>query len=115
MGLDLKVMTSHFRERRGEVLSTASLRFDRDEGIFAQLMPDAVPCLVYPIPPGVVLGCYEDKGLMYTATDGRGTQLTYTTPEDLNRLRVDPGVAPWNRAILAFLLALPADSRVFLY
>src|SRR5262249_46544338 len=31
MGLDLKVMASHFRERRGEVLSTATLRFDRDD------------------------------------------------------------------------------------
>ena len=30
MGMDLEVLASHFRERRGEMLPTASLRFDRD-------------------------------------------------------------------------------------
>jgi len=39
MGLDLTVMASHFRKRRGELLPTATLRFDRDAAIFSQLAP----------------------------------------------------------------------------
>jgi hypothetical protein len=30
MGVDLKVMASHYRERRGEFLATATLRLDRE-------------------------------------------------------------------------------------
>ena len=53
MGIDLKVLASHFRERRGEFLATASLRFDRDQRLLAQFSADAEPCLVRPIPEGL--------------------------------------------------------------
>jgi len=115
MGLDLKVMASHFRERRGEVLSTATLRFDRDTGIFTQLARDAVPCLVHELPPGVVVGCYEDEGLRYTDTDARGNRLTYTTPREIAALVLGADTAPWNLAIASFLRALPAGTQIFLY
>ena len=114
MGLDLTVMASHFRERRGEMLPTATLRFDRDTAIFSQLAPDATPCLVNPLPDGLTVGSYEDEGLRYIDADRNGHHLTFTTPADLRRLVVPDDAAPWNRAVLAFLLALPPDTRLVL-
>jgi hypothetical protein len=115
MGVDLEVMATHFRERRGELLPTATLRFDRDYRLFGQLGPQATPCLVRPIPEGLKVGRYEEEGLVFTAADRYGRPLTFTTPDDLRQLRVPDDVAPWNRAVLAFLLALPADARVVLF
>lgn len=115
MGLDLKILASNFRERRGEFLSTASLRIDRDAGLMAQLVSDAVPCIVHPLPEGLKVGHYEDEGLRYDEADRYGKLLTYTTPDELRAIRVVDGMSQWNKAALAFLLALPADSRVVLY
>ncbi len=114
MGLDLKVMASHFRERRGEFLPTAILRFDRDSRLFAQLTRDAVPCRVQPLPEGLKVGCYEDEGLVYTDVDRSGLSLTFTTPADLENLSVPDDVCDWNRAILAFLRTLPSNTRIVL-
>jgi len=63
MGVDLEVMASHFRELRGEMLSTARLRFDRDPRLLGQLDRQASPCLVHPLPEGLKVGCYQDEGL----------------------------------------------------
>lgn len=115
MGMDLKVMASAFREQRGEFLPTATLRFDRDERLFAQLARDAAPCLVQPLPAGLKVGSYEDAGLTYTDADRYGNSLTFTTPAVLRDLQVPDDVCDWNRAILAFLLALPPDARIVLY
>jgi hypothetical protein len=115
MGVDLKVFASHFRERRGEFLATATLRLDRDPGMLSQLAPDATPRLVHPLPEGLKVGHYEEDGLRYEATDRHGEPLTFTTPAELRSLRVPDEISPWNRAVLAFLLALPPDARVILY
>ncbi len=56
MGLDLKVLASQFREHRVELLATATLRFDRDSGLFSQLATDAEPRLVRPLPAGLKVG-----------------------------------------------------------
>jgi hypothetical protein len=115
MGIDLEVMASNFREHRGEMLSTAKLRFDRDSRLFGQLDRQTTPCLVHPLPEGLKVGCYQDDGLTFTATDRSGQSLTFTTPADLVRLLIPEDIAPWNRAVLAFLLALPPDTRIVLY
>ncbi len=115
MGVDLKALATHFRERCGEFLPTAILRFDRDAGLFAQLARDAVPCLVHPLPADLKVGCYEDTGLTYETADRNGDPLTFATPADLRRLRVPDDIAEWNRAILAFLTILPTDARIVLY
>lgn len=115
MGLDLKVLASHFRERRGEFLATAAIRFDRDEGLFSQLVAEAIPSLTRPLPVGVKVGHHEDAGLEWAEVDRHGQPLTYTTPADLRRLRMPEDLAPWNRAVLAFLLELPDDARIVLY
>jgi hypothetical protein len=116
MGVDLEVMASHFREKRGQMLSTAKLRFDRDYGLFSQLSREASPCLVHPLPDGLTVGVYQDEGLTFTAADRSGRPLTFTTPAEIARLRVpEEDFAPWNYAILAFLTALPPDTRIVLY
>lgn len=115
MGIDLKVLASNFRERRGELLATASLRFERDEWLFARLAPDAEPRLVEPLPPSLKVGHYEDEGLRWDDTDRLGRPLTFTTSDRLRRLRVPEEVSPWNRAVLAFLLSLPPDTKLVLY
>lgn len=115
MGVDLKILASSFREVRNEFLPTATLRFERDPALFARLALDATPCLVRPLPHDLKVGHYEDDGLIWTETDRYGQPLTFTTPADLRRLEVLPGLSPWNAAILAFLLALPQDARIVLF
>lgn len=115
MALDLTVMASHFRDRRGEMLPTATLRFDRDTALFAQLAADATPCLVDRLPDGLTVGVHEDTGLRFVATDRYQRPLTFSTPEALRRLMVPDDTAPWNRAIVAFLLELPPDARIVLF
>ncbi len=58
MGIDLKAMASYFRERRGEFLPTATLRFERDSRLFARLAVESVPCLVRRLPDELKAGCY---------------------------------------------------------
>lgn len=115
MGLDLKVFATQFRERRGEFLSTASLRFDRDQRLLSQLSLDATPCLVQPLPQSLTVGHYEDEGLRFDAVDNYGKPLTWTTSEAVQAVRVPEDVSPWNRAVLAFLVRLPPDTRIVLY
>jgi hypothetical protein len=115
MGLDLTVMASHFRDRRGEMLPTATLRFDRDDRLFSLLAADGTPCLVQLLPDELKVGIHEDAGLRFVSADRYDRPLTCTTPEDLRRLVVPDDTAAWNRAIVAFLLALPPDTRIVLY
>lgn len=110
MGIDLKVMASFFREHGGEMLPTASLRFERDSGLFGRLSR-----LARPLPEGLKVGNYEDEGLTFTNVDRAGSPLTFVTPADLAGLDVPAEVSPWNIAILAFLRALPDDMRIVLY
>ena len=115
MGIDLQALASNFRERDGEFLATAGLRFDRDLRLFAQLDPHASPCLVHPLPKGLKIGHYGDQGLKFDDVDRYNKLLTYTTSTDLRRLKLPGDLTPWNQAILAFLLALPPDARLILY
>ncbi len=111
----MKVMASSFRERRDEFLPTATLRFDRDSGLFGQLTLEASPCIVHQLPNGLKVGSYEDNGLTFMEFDRHNQRLTFTTPAELRRLKVPDDIHPWNLAILAFLLALPPEARIVLY
>ena len=115
MGIDLEVMASHSPELRREFLPTATLRLDRDPRLLGQLDWQASPCLVHPLPAGFKVGRYDYRGFFQTATDRYVKPLTFTTPADIRQLLVPDDVAPWNRAVLAFLLALPPDTRIVLY
>jgi hypothetical protein len=61
------------------------------------------------------VGHYTETGLRFEDVDRYGQPLTFTSPADLRQLRLPPDLAPWNRAVLAFLLALPPESRIILY
>ena len=115
MGIDLKMLASNFRERRGEVLSTASIRLDRDPRLLSLFSKDARPCLVSALPAGVKVGHYEDDGLKFDENDRHGQPLTFTTPEQLHSLRTLDGISEWNQAALAFALALPPGTRIILF
>jgi hypothetical protein len=93
MGIDLEVMASRFRERRGEFLPTATLRFDRDSGLFGQLDLQSGPCLVRPIPS--------------PAPKRRRTE----RPKSVPRFRyVSPPGATAARSLILATLALPAPD-----
>lgn len=115
MGIDLKVMASYFRELRGEMLPTATLRLEREPRLFGQLALDSTPCLVHPLPDGLKVGSFDDSGLTFMDTDGRGNRLTFTTPGELIGIRVPPDLTAWNCAVLDFLRGLPPNSRVVLF
>ncbi len=115
MGIDLKAMASYFREHRSEMLPTATVRFDRDPRLFSKLSRHVAPCLVQPLPPDLKVGCYEDNGLSYKQVDQYGAPLTFTTPAALARLVPPDEMSPWNAAVLAFLTALPDNTRIVLY
>jgi hypothetical protein len=115
MGVDLKVMASYFREHRGELLPTATLRFERDSGLFSRLSKDAVPCLVKPMPSDLKVGVYEDKGVFFTQVDRSGQPLTWISQSNLAMMELPEGLSDWNRAVLAFLMALPENVRIVLY
>src|SRR5262249_4552960 len=115
MGIDLKVMASSFRELRGELLSTATLRFERDPSLVSLLTLTSEPCRVRVLSAGLKVGAYEDDGLQFTDRDRGGHPLTFTTPPDLRSLSIPLDLSPWNRAVLAFLLALPDEARIVLY
>ena len=115
MGIDLKILASNFRERRGEFLATATIRLERDSTLLASWSQNTAPCLVKPLPTGLKIGHYEDEGLRYDETDRSGNPLTFTSPANLRNLRLPADLSPWNRAAVSFLLALPPDTRVILY
>src|SRR5437762_2790894 len=115
MGIDLKLLAGNFREREGQVVSTASIRLDRDNRVLALFSRNADPCLVQPCPNGLKVGHHEDGGLQFDDQDRYGHPLTFTTPDVLRRLPAIDDISQWNRAALAFLLSLPPSTRIFLY
>jgi hypothetical protein len=115
MGIDLKMLASNFRERGGEFLSTASIRLDRDPRLLSLFSKDAPTSIVSALPPGLKVGHYEDDGLKFDDKDRYGQPLTFTMPERLHSLRIPEDACDWNRAALAFMLALPPGTRIVLY
>ena len=115
MGIDLQFLASNFRERDGKMLATTSVRADRDPRFLSLFAKNAVPSIVQPLPPDLKVGYYEDEGLKYDDKDSYGQPLTFTTPEQLKKLPPIEEINAWNRAALAFLLALPLGTRIVLY
>ena len=115
MGIDLQVLATNFRERSGEFLATATLRFDRDTRLLAIFAATAEPCVVQPVPTDLKIGHYDDEGLRFDTLDRFGNQLTYTTPLSLRMVRFPGDLSAWNTAIVSFLMALPQDVRLVLY
>jgi hypothetical protein len=115
MGIDLVMLASNFREREKKVLSTATIRLDRDQRVLSLFSKLTEPCIVSELPAGVKVGHFEDDGLKYDENDRYGNPLTFTTPERLRSLRILDEIADWNRAAPAFASALSPGTRIILY
>lgn len=97
---------------------------DRDPRILGLFSQQAEPCVVQALPEGLKVGHHEDHGLQFDDKDRHGRQLTFTTSDKLKALpkivelsvlaEIDQ-ISQWNRAALAFLLALPPDTKIVLY
>lgn len=115
MGIDLKILASNFRERRGEIHATAEIRLDRDPRVLSIFSKQADPCVVEQLPDGLKVSLHTDDGLKLTEKDSYGQPLTFTTSDKLKTLPAIEEIGEWNRAALAFLLTLPPDTKIVLY
>jgi hypothetical protein len=64
---------------------------------------------------------YDDEGLQYIKTDPYGADLTFTSAGNLTEVFGEIAEGPgaqfmdWDRAVVAFIATLPADTDVLLY
>lgn len=80
----------------------------QDYDLFKLIAAEATP-----ITEGV--DWYEDEGIKRRFTDPYGDMLTYVTAHALGRHLSGVRLAGWDAAVLAFINALPPDTRVVLW
>ena len=102
------------------VLCYDRLSFDRDYKIFGQLMdmtPDEPKPTIKanPIPPQMWVETYEDEGVRETREDKYGTELTFVYAQQLKKLKVTTNSSPKNKAVKAFIDALPDQTAIILF
>ena len=130
MGLDLILLPLNGRGdlNDSKISSFNRLRFGRDYRIFGQIAnkdggdirPDCDtkktvrPHLLPPTVKLVRMDCGED-GIIETRKDGHDVELTYAFVEELKELRLPEGTPLENKAIMAYISALPNDCPVLLY
>jgi hypothetical protein len=120
MGLDLTLLILRGPREIGEtsVLCYDRLSFDRDSNIFAQLTDygegNKPTIKVNPLPPQMWVEAYEDEGIKKTREDKYGTELTFIYAQTLKKLKVPDKSSPKNKAIKAFIDALPDDIPIVL-
>ena len=113
MGVDLRIAIIKPTAERWW-LCYDRLRFDRDYDLFGLIekMPN------WTINPDLVnLDWYEDNGVKRIYTNPYGDKLVYTLSDEFAKLDI-PGIktnhdmSGYNEAILKFLAALPAGTRI---
>ncbi len=127
MGLSLTVLPlkDHKELFSDSVPCYDRISFDRDYKIFAQFVDcgaQFVDCgetekptiKTSIIPPLLSVGTYEDEGLTWTRVDNYGEQLTYVYAQQFKGLVLTDKTSPKNKAILAFIAALPVDTPIIL-
>jgi len=127
MSLDLTILPLRGPRDLGEtsVLTYNRLQFNGDYRLFAQIIemddydaafaenkPTIKPL---PIPPQMWVIMYDDEGLKSTRTDANGAELTFVYAQELKKLKLPEDVTSRNRAIKAFIDALPNDTPIILY
>ena len=122
MGRDLTLLPMRDPREVGEVsvLAYNRLSFDRDYELFGQITeikiggsePTIKPLA---IPPQMWVTIYGDEGLDRTRTDKYGTELTFVYAKELKKLKLPEDVSARNRAIKAFIDALPDDTPIILW
>lgn len=121
MGLNLTLLLLNRHEQMGytSVLCSDRLSFDRDYEIFGQLRGDVaegnVPTIkAIPILPQMQVGIYDEEGLKWRRDDNYGDELTFVYAKQLKELSVPDDASPKNKAIMAFVHALPDDTPIIL-
>jgi hypothetical protein len=96
------------------------LHVGQDYAILGQLtdMIDDVPTTIrgQTLSPETWVVEYNEaeERMMETREDAWGNELTFVYAEDLKRLRMPERISPWNRAIMAFINALPNNTPIIL-
>lgn len=67
------------------------------------------------IPPQMWVEHYSEEGIERTREDGYGTVLTFVYAQQLEKLKVPDDASPKNKAIKAFIDALPNDTPIILW
>jgi hypothetical protein len=95
------------------------LDFDSDYDIFDQLIDyrgdgHEIPIQTEPIPPQMSIVEYWDEGTRKTRDDAFGHRLTFVYVKQLKELKVPNNASSKNKAIKAFINALPDDTPIIL-
>ncbi|MDO8600454.1 MAG: hypothetical protein Q7R73_02410 [bacterium] len=116
-----------------ELRSTYTLGLDRldftgDYAIFGQLInmssrrtggrndiPEKPTITTSPIPPQLQVIIHTERGTEYVRKDGYNDGLTFVYAKELKQLRMPGHTSSKNRAIKAFVDALPDDTPIILY
>ena len=120
MGLDLTIFPLSGPQEVGStsVFVSDKLRFDRDYEVFGQLIKidDKEPVIkTHPLPPQMWVHVYGEEGLRRTREDSYGSELTFVYAQQLKRLKLPQDVSSYNKAIKAFIDALPDDIPFILW
>jgi len=118
MSLDLKIIP--VEAKRWELQSGFGLQYERDSLMFVgdyrifEQIQETVP--THPLPEGVKLEVYSEGGIEHRRNDSYGDELTFVLAGDLKKIQwPTTELQPWNRAIKAFIKALPNDTCVILF
>lgn len=100
------------------VLCYERLSFDRNYKIFDQIKSDKSDIgeiETQSIPPQMWIETYEDEGIQATRKDKYGTELTFVYAQQLKKLKMPKVASPKNKAIKAFIDALPDQTAIILF
>ena len=120
MGMNLTLLPLRGPQELNEisVLCYDRLSLDSDNDIFGQLVDlgegNKPTINTNPIPPQMWVRVFEEGGIEKTREDGYGTVLTFVYAQQLKKLKVPDDASPKNKAIKAFVDALPNDTPIIL-
>lgn len=119
MGIDLTLCPIEY-PRLDSWLGHERISVRRDYRIFGQIdgfceAGAHAICHPRPLPEWIRFRWYGDDGLEVATEDPYGTPLTYAMTGALCKVSLPKDATPWNRAVWAFLAALPDDTPVVLW
>lgn len=122
MSLDLKLLfvRDHTGMINNRLYCFDVLAFATDSYLFGQIIdlskyveysPSIAP---RPLPDGCMVYHHRDDGLRFTKNDDYGTPLTFVYAKELSALKCTEDTPPYNRAVVAFVKALPPETPIIL-
>lgn len=110
MSLSLTLAFERYAGLSGPILCAEQHRLDwQDRDAFSLLMAEAIP-----LPHGVDWS--DDEGIKTRHTDPYGTPLTFVSAHTLARHLASASLpTAYDKAVLAFVSALPPETRVVLW